>query len=199
MLDWRELKVCELLREREEPHPPARRPVLQLDLPWPWPWVLLETACPWWFPEEAWFAGKQRRRKVPHAPQEARGALVALRAVVPADFDACAWLEARKVAWPSCPDSWRGAIVAVGDLAGTADAMQEESSPWWRSTWPRAWEFDNLLPVEPLAVPPRNDIGAHQLVPVGPEILPELRERWALARYGCYRPARLSADPSRPF
>jgi hypothetical protein len=196
VIDLGELRLSDLLREREEhlPERRARERVLLIQVPWPWPWVVLEIGATWICYLEIEPSGnpkKPPRRRAPRVPEEAAGALVALRCTTPSDLNLLASLERRGLAWPSCPDEWRNAVVGVARLEGTIWAGPHALDRFWPLDQPVGWGLSEVVPIEPLRI---EGGGWSRIASFPEDLLPELRERWKMGRWGCYRHPRIATD-----
>lgn len=202
MISLTELRLLELLREREEPLP-SRRPrerILMLDAPWPWPWAILELGAEWICYvdiEPSRDPKKPPKRRAARVEEWAEGSMVAIRCTTPSDLNLLAELEKRGIMWPSCPEEWRSAVVGVARLTGNAWAGRGVPTPGREHLWPGGhpvgWGLSGVLPIDPL--PTTHGGAVTRLSPFPEDLLPELRERWLLSRWGCYRHPRL-AEPT---
>lgn len=190
MIDLLDIQLSDLLRQREEPIPAKRQPIHLLSVPWPWPWLMLEHGVPWvgfLDLEPSRNPRQPPRRRVPQCPDWLAGGLVAVRCITPADANLTATLDARGLLWPSCPDAWRGAVVAVARCLGHEMAGRNFPAPelahWWPIGHPLAWCFSGVVPTEVMPVD-----GQHERVSaLDPALLPDLRERYQLSVWGVWR------------
>ncbi|WXH27274.1 hypothetical protein WA016_01188 [Myxococcus stipitatus] len=147
--------------------------------------------------------GMPERRHPLHPPREVMGHWLAIYATSDYDADGVTWLQrAHGLEAPSSDTLPHGAYVAMARLAEVStignDSRSFGNDPWWappKAPFCRgtiAWWLEELMVFEPLPAPP-----AQRLTLVDPELLPELRERVALARDGIWRP-EVYAVPAPP-
>lgn len=194
MISLGDFQLLDLLRQREEPHPPKRQQIHMLCAPWPWPWLILEMGVPWICPMDIEPSRNPKmppRRRAPRLPASMGGEMVALLCTTPVDSHLVDTMEARGLAWPACPEDWRGAVVGVARLAGEERARSGFPAPasarWWPSGHPLAWCLEEVVPIDPLRV----DAPGSRLSLFAAEYLGELRQRYQLGKWGCYRHPRL--------
>lgn len=156
-----------------------------LTLPRPWPWAVLERGC-----RVLFFTSRDEGRpQALRPPVEALGRYVALQSGSAWDVEGAAFMERRLGLYVPAEDGLPvRSIFAVARLTEVTticnDSRAFGGEPWWRGTI--GWWLDEVLPVEPLECPE-----ATPFSPLAEDFRPELRERFALARDGIWRPEPL--------
>jgi hypothetical protein len=161
--------------------------IFQLTLSRPWPWAILGRGCRLLFP---FTTDGQGRTQAVRPPPVAVGQYLALQAGRGWDVEGAAFMERRLGLYvPSDDGLPDGAIFAVARLAQVSTVCNDSRAfgrppePWWRGSI--AWWLEEVLAVEPLECPE-----VSYLTPVSHDFLPELRERFSLARDGLWRPTQ---------
>jgi hypothetical protein len=160
-----------------------------LTLPRPWPWAVLERGC-----RVLFFASKEEGRpRALRPPVEALGQYVALQMGGAWDVEGAAFMERRLgLCVPAEYGLPAQSIFAVARLTEVTticnDSRAFGGEPWWRGTI--GWWLEDVLAVEPLECPE-----ATPFSPLPEDFRPELRERFALARDGVWRPDRVRPAP----
>lgn len=170
--------------------------IYQLTLARPWPWAVLERGCRVLF----FTSTENGRPQALRPPPEAVGQYVALQAGSGWDMEGAAFME-RRLGLPVPVEDGIpvGSLFAVARLVDVTtvcnDSRAFRGEPWWRGTI--GWWLEEVLAIEPLECPE-----VPHLAPVPGDFLPELRERFSLARDGVWRPAspqqRQRAEPQEP-
>ncbi|SES75622.1 hypothetical protein [Stigmatella erecta] len=161
--------------------------IFQLTLSRPWPWAILGRGCRVLFPSTT---DGQGRTHAVRPPSAAVGQYLALHAGRGWDVEGAAFMERRLGLYvPSDDGLPDGAVFAVARLSQVSTVCNDSRAfgrppePWWRGSI--AWWLEEVLAVEPLECPE-----VSFLTPLSQDFLPELRERFSLARDGLWRPTQ---------
>jgi hypothetical protein len=163
--------------------------IYQLTLSRPWPWAVLKRGCRVLFVTSL----ESGRPYALRPPQAVVGQHLALHVGGAWDVEGAAFMEKRHGLCVPAEDGLPvGSIVAVARLAEVTticnDSRAFGGEPWWRGTI--GWWLEDVLAVEPLECPE-----VPYLSQVSEDYLPELRERFSLARDGLWRPS--APQPAR--
>jgi hypothetical protein len=155
----------------------------QLTIPRPWPWAVLTRGCRVLFVTSV----EGGRPYALRPPPAVVGQHLALHVGAEWDVEGAAFMEKRHGLYVPAEDGLPvGSIVAVARLAEVTticnDSRAFGGEPWWRGTI--GWWLEEVLAVEPLECPE-----VPYLSQVSEDYLPELRERFMLARDGIWRPS----------
>jgi hypothetical protein len=166
--------------------------IYQLTVPRPWPWAVLARGCRVLFFTSTTEAGRPQALR---PPVEAMGQYVALHVGGAWDVEGAAFMERRMGLYVPAEDGLPArSIFAVARLAEVTticnDSRAFGGEPWWRGTI--GWWLEEVLAIEPLECPE-----ATPFAPLAEDFRPELRERFALARDGIWRPTAVQRQ-SRP-
>ncbi|ADO72427.1 conserved uncharacterized protein [Stigmatella aurantiaca DW4/3-1] len=167
--------------------------IFQLTLSRPWPWAILGRGCRVLFPSTT---DGQGRSQAVRPPPGVVGHYLALQVGRGWDVEGAAFMERRLGLYVPADDGFPdGAIFAVARLSQVSTICNDSRAfgrppePWWRGSI--AWWLDEVLAVEPLECPE-----VASLTPVSQDFLPELRERFTLARDGLWRPSEARKNES---
>lgn len=163
--------------------------IYQLSLPRPWPWAILERGCRVLFLSSLDGTGRTQYLR---PPPLVVGQYLALHVSRGWDVDGAAFMERRLGLYVPAEEGLpTGSIFAVARLAQVSTICNDSRAfgrppePWWRGTV--GWWLEEVLPIEPLECPE-----VSRLTSVSEDFLPELRERFSLARDGLWRPGAAS-------
>lgn len=129
------------------------------------------------------------------SPPYALGSFLAIHAGKTIDQEAIATLRSYGIHVPAATKLERGAIVAVAMLDRVINETNIDSLPgdqklWWSG--PVGWLLKDVVSIRPLACK-----GAQGLWEIQADVLPELRERWRIAR-GIPKPKKRKAAAGEP-
>ncbi|MCP3101484.1 hypothetical protein LZ198_21650 [Myxococcus sp. K15C18031901] len=179
--------------------------VFHFPLARPWTWALTHHGM--WnvfvHDHEPARLGMPARRHPLHPPPELMGCWLAIYATREYDAEAVEWLrKGHGLEAPAASALPSRAYVAMARLAEVSTLGNDYRSfgvdPWWKpagasSRGTVAWWLEEIQVFEPLEA-----AEAQRLVPLDPELLPDLRERVRMARDGFWRPERYEVPPPVP-